>query len=111
MLPFWIIFTAFVLAMLFIDLRLVNRKPHTRKMKEAVISWAVWVAMAVIFAVIVYFWRGSQTALEFVTGYVIEESLSVDNLFIFLLIFSFFRVLSAFSLKSLFLLSNGYCDG
>jgi TerC family integral membrane protein len=102
MLPFWIIFTAFVVAMLWIDLRLVDRKPHARKMKEAVMSWAVWVAMAVIFAVIVYFWRGSQTALEFVTGYVIEESLSVDNLFIFLLIFSYFKVPAAYQHKTLF---------
>src|SRR4051812_29674996 len=102
MLPFWIIFTAFVVAMLFIDLRLVSRNPNARKMKQAVISWAVWVAMAVIFAVIVYFWRGPQTALEFVTGYVIEESLSVDNLFIFLLIFSYFQVPPQYQHKTLF---------
>ena len=100
--PFWILFTLFVLAMLAIDLRVINRKPHSRKVKEAVISWAVWIALAVIFAVIVYFWRGSQTALEFVTGYVIEESLSVDNLFIFLLIFSYFKVPAEYHYKVLF---------
>lgn len=102
MMPFWILFTLFVLAMLAIDLRVINRKPHSRKVKEAVISWAVWIALAVIFAVIVYFWRGSQTALEFVTGYVIEESLSVDNLFIFLLIFSYFKVPAEYHYKVLF---------
>ena len=102
MMPFWILFTLFVLAMLAIDLRVINRKPHSRKVKEAVISWAVWIALAVIFAVIVYFWRGPQTALEFVTGYVIEESLSVDNLFIFLLIFSYFKVPPEYHYKVLF---------
>ena len=102
MMPFWILFTIFVLAMLAIDLRVVNRRPHSRKVKEAVISWAVWIALAVIFAVIVYFWRGPQTALEFVTGYVIEESLSVDNLFIFLLIFSYFKVPPEYHYKVLF---------
>src|SRR5437868_2730090 len=102
MLPFWILFTIFVLAMLAIDLRFVNRKPKKREMKEAMAAWGVWVALAVIFAAIVYFWRAPQTALEFVTGYVIEESLSVDNLFIFLLIFSYFKVPAEYHYKVLF---------
>ena len=102
MLPFWIVFTLFVIAMLVIDLRVINRKPRARGVKEAVVSWAVWIALAVVFAVIVYFWRGQQTALEFVTGYVIEESLSVDNLFIFLLIFSYFKVPTQYHYKVLF---------
>ncbi len=102
MLPFWILFTLFVLAMIVLDLRVVHRESRAPRMKHAVLSWAAWIALAVIFAVIVYFWRGPQSALEFVTGYVVEESLSVDNLFIFLLIFSYFKVPAEHQYKVLF---------
>ena len=78
--------------MLVLDLGVFHRRAHTVKFREALAWSMVWIALAVIFAVVVFFWHGRTPALEFVTGYVIELSLSVDNLFVFLLIFRFFRV-------------------
>lgn len=92
MLLFWILFNLFVLAMLALDLGVFQRKGHVVKFREAVIWSLVWIALALTFAVIVFFWHGRTESLEFVTGYVIELSLSVDNLFVFLLIFRYFRV-------------------
>jgi TerC family integral membrane protein len=89
---FWIIFNVFVLAMLALDLGVFNRRAHSVKFREA-LGWSlVWVALALAFAVFVFFWHGRRESLEFVTGYVIELSLSVDNLFVFLVIFRYFRV-------------------
>jgi tellurite resistance protein TerC len=92
MLLFWILFNVFVLAMLALDLGVFQRRAHTVKFREAVIWSLVWIALAAVFSVIVFFWHGRTESLEFVTGYVIELSLSVDNLFVFLLIFRYFRV-------------------
>ena len=99
---FWIAFNAFVVLMLVLDLAVFHRKAHAIRFREAAITSLMWVALAAIFAVGVYFWRGQQSALEFTTGYVVEESLSVDNLFIFLLIFRYFRVPSEYQHKVLF---------
>ena len=85
------LFNAFVLAMLALDLGLHRRK-HEIKFKEAVAWSAVWIGLALAFAALVAYQRGADTALQFLTGYIIEESLSVDNLFVFLLIFSYFAV-------------------
>jgi tellurite resistance protein TerC len=102
LLLFWIAFNAFVAVMLALDLGLFHRRAHTVKFREAV-GWSLlWVAMAAGFAVIVYFWHGRTEALEFVTGYVIELSLSVDNLFVFLVIFRYFRVAGPNQHKVLF---------
>jgi tellurite resistance protein TerC len=101
-LTFWIIFNAFVVLMLVLDLAVFHRKPHAVRFREALLFSLMWVALAAGFAVFVYFWRGRATALEFVTGYLIEESLSVDNLFVFLLIFRYFRVPSNYQHKVLF---------
>jgi tellurite resistance protein TerC len=79
-----------------------HRRAHTVKFREALAWSAVWIALAVIFAVVVFFWHGRTSALEFVTGYVIELSLSVDNLFVFLLIFRFFHVPPVHQHKVLF---------
>src|SRR4051812_42774919 len=88
--------------MLVLDLTVFHRKAHTIKFKEA-IGWSIfWISLAAIFAVIVYFWRGKTTSLDFVTGYLIEESLSVDNLFVFLLIFRYFKVPGQLQHKVLF---------
>jgi tellurite resistance protein TerC len=92
LLLFWVLFNVFVAAMLALDLGVFHRPGHVVKFREAVIWSLVWIALAGAFAVILYFWRGQTHALEFVTGYVIELSLSVDNLFVFLLIFRFFKV-------------------
>ena len=87
----WVLFNVFVLAMLALDLGLHRRKNEI-KFKEAVAWSAVWVGLAMAFAALVAYQHGTDTALQFLTGYIIEESLSVDNLFVFLLIFSYFAV-------------------
>lgn len=92
MLYFWILFNIFALAMLIIDLRVFHRPGHVVKFREA-LGWSLmYIAQAAAFAVILYFWQGRESSLEFITGYVVELSLSVDNLFIFLVIFSYFAV-------------------
>ncbi len=88
----WFGFSVFVLTMLILDLGVFHRKAHVVKVKEALAWCAVWVTLALLFNLGIYFWRGPATALEFLTGYLIEEALSVDNLFVFVLIFSYFRV-------------------
>lgn len=88
--------------MLGLDLGLFNRKAHTITYREATIWSVVWVSLASIFAAIVFWFQGSQRGLEFVTGYLIELSLSVDNLFVFLLIFSYFKVPSRYQHRVLF---------
>jgi len=88
--------------MLALDLGVFHRRSHTVKFKEA-LGWSVmWVAMAAAFAVLVYWWTGHTAMLEFVTGYVIELSLSIDNLFVFLVIFRYFKVSGASQHKVLF---------
>jgi tellurite resistance protein TerC len=99
---FWILFNVFVVAMLVLDLGVFHRKSHTVKYREALIWSVVWIALALIFAVVIYFWHGRTPSLEFVTGYVIELSLSVDNLFVFLLIFRYFQVPPGHQHKVLF---------
>ncbi len=92
LLYFWILFNLFALGMLALDLRVFHRPGHAVGFREAMGWSAMWIALAAAFAVIVYFWLGHQVALEFCTGYVLELSLSVDNLFIFLLVFRYFSV-------------------
>ncbi|MEO7083747.1 MAG: TerC family protein [Gemmatimonadaceae bacterium] len=89
---FWVGFIGFVLAMLSLDLGVFHRTPHVVRPKEATIWTAVWVALALVFAGGLYWFYGHQTSLTFLTGYVIEESLSVDNIFVMVLIFEYFRV-------------------
>ena len=88
--------------MLVLDLGVFHRRAHTVKFREALIWSVAWIALAAAFAVVIYFWHGRTPALEFVTGYVIELSLSVDNLFVFLLIFRFFQVPAIHQHKVLF---------
>lgn len=92
MILFWVLFNLFVLAMLVLDLGVFNRRAHSYSFREALGWSALWVGLAAGFAVLVYFWHGRTASLEFTTGYLIELSLSVDNLFVFLVIFRFFRV-------------------
>jgi tellurite resistance protein TerC len=89
---FWIGFNAFVLVMLVLDLGVLHRREHAVGFREAILSSLAWISLAGLFAFGVYFWISRPSALEFVTGYLVEESLSVDNLFVFLLIFRHFRV-------------------
>ncbi|HEY6766417.1 MAG TPA: TerC family protein [Candidatus Sulfotelmatobacter sp.] len=92
MLYFWIFFNLFALAMLVGDLKLFHRKGHVVGPKEALIGSGLWIGLALAFALVIYFWQGRSIALDFVTGYVLELSLSVDNLFVFLLVFRYFTV-------------------
>ena len=92
MLYFWILFNVFALVMLVLDLRVFHRPGHVVSFRESLGWTAMYVALAAAFAVLLFFWQGEQIALEFVTGYVLELSLSVDNLFVFLLVFNFFAV-------------------
>jgi TerC family integral membrane protein len=89
---FWILFNAFAIGMLVLDLTVFHRRGRAVGFRAALGWSAFYVALAGAFAAIVYFWQGQQTALEFVTGYVLELSLSVDNLFVFLIIFKYFSV-------------------
>ncbi|MEK6570687.1 MAG: TerC family protein [Bacteroidota bacterium] len=98
----WVVFNIFVLAMLALDLGVFHRKAHEVKIKEALTWSTIWIALALVFNLGIYVWRGPQPALEFLTGYLIEKSLSVDNIFVFLLIFSYFRVDSLYQHKVLF---------
>lgn len=98
----WIVFNAFVLLMLFLDLFVFNRKEHVIKVKEALLWTGFWILISAIFAVIVYYYLGPNYALEYATGYLIEKSLSVDNLFVILMLFTYFRTPHAFQHKVLF---------
>lgn len=89
---FWVGFIAFVLAMLALDLGVFHRKAHEVRPREAALWVAVWVTLALVFAAGLWHFEGSGIALTFLTGYVIEESLSVDNLFVMVVIFEYFRV-------------------
>ncbi len=92
MLYFWILFNVVALGVLVLDLRVFHRRGQVASFRQALGWSAVYVALAAGFAGVLYFWQGHQVALEFVTGYVLELSLSVDNLFLFLVIFNFFAV-------------------
>lgn len=98
----WVIFGILVIGMLALDLLLFNRKAHVQGMKEAAFWSVVWVGLALGFNVLVWFWKGKQPALEFTTAYLLEKSLSVDNLFIFLVIFKYFKVPTMFQHRVLF---------
>jgi tellurite resistance protein TerC len=91
-LVFWILFNLFVLAILALDLGVLRRRSQRVGFHEALGWSALWIALAAAFAVLEFFWHGRARALQFVTGYVIELSLSIDNLFLFLLIFRYFKV-------------------
>lgn len=98
----WVGFSLFILTMLSLDLGLFNRKAHTIKYREAWIWSGVWVTLASIFAALVFYYQGRYQGRDFVTGYLIELSLSVDNLFVFLLIFSYFKVPARYQHRVLF---------
>jgi tellurite resistance protein TerC len=98
----WVLFNAFVVLMLVLDLFVFHRKAHVIRVREALAWVAFWVALALAFAVLLYFWRGPRPAVQFLTGYVVEQSLSVDNLFVFLLLFAYFRVPGEYQHRVLF---------
>jgi tellurite resistance protein TerC len=118
--PLWIGFLGLVAAMLALDLGVFHRDAHRITVREAAIWTAVWVGLSGAFALLVWHWFGSQRALEFTAGYVLEKSLSLDNIFVFVIIFSTFRipaveqhrvlfwgVLGALAMRALFILAGG----
>jgi tellurite resistance protein TerC len=98
----WFAFNVFVVVMLALDLGVFHRKAHVIGIRESLVWSAVWIVLALLFNLGIYFWRGPETALEFLTGYLIERSLSIDNIFVFLVVFSYFRVSSLYQHKVLF---------
>ena len=98
----WIGFIVFLLAMLAVDLGVFHRHSHVVAVKEA-IKWSlVWISIGLAFNAGIYYWFGQAKAIEFLTGYLIEKSLSVDNIFVFVLVFSYFKVPAAHQYKVLF---------
>jgi len=98
----WGSFGTFVLTMLALDLGVFHRQARVVNVKEALRWSAIWIALALLFNLGVYLWYGTNAALAFLTGYILEESLSVDNLFVFLMILSYFSVPPAYQHKVLF---------
>ena len=88
----WVGFNLFVVLMLALDLGVFHRKQHEVKVKEALTWSAIWILLALIFAGGIYYWMGTQKSLEFLTGYIVEKALSIDNLFVFIMLFTFFNV-------------------
>lgn len=99
---FWIGFHLFIFMMLALDLGVFHKKTHKVPVKEAVIWTFVWITLALLFNLFIFFEFGKTKALEFLTGYVIEYSLSVDNIFVFILIFTYFGVKDRYQHKVLF---------
>lgn len=98
----WVSFTVFVLGMLALDLGVFHRSAHAVSLKEAGMWSAVWIALSLVFNAIIYNFYGSEVGLQFLTGYLIEKSLSVDNIFVFVLIFSYFSVPAMYQHRVLF---------
>lgn len=98
----WVGFNVFILAMLALDLGVFHRKDHVVSAKEAGFWTILWIAVACAFGGILYRWQGSDVALEYLTGYLIEKSLSADNIFVFVLIFTYFNVPALYQHRVLF---------
>jgi tellurite resistance protein TerC len=101
-LAIWAAFVAFILVVLLLDLGVFHKKSHVVGFKESIIWSGIWIALAMAFNVIILYWRGQEDFMLFLTGYVIEKSLSVDNLFVFLLIFGYFKIPNEYQHKILF---------
>jgi len=99
---FWIGFHVFIFLMLALDLGVFHKKTHKVPVKEAVIWTTVWITLSLLFNILVYYKFGKTMALEYLTGYVIEYSLSVDNIFVFILIFTYFAVKDEYQHRVLF---------
>src|SRR5271155_1352967 len=98
----WAVFSAVITIALLVDLSFFHRKAHEVNLKEALLGCAGWIGLALLFNAFVFFVRGRQAGLEFMTGYVVEQSLSVDNVFAFLIILQAFRVPSRSHYRVLF---------
>ena len=99
---FWISFNVFILLLLALDLGVFSKKDHEVTFREALKWITLWVTLAFLFNLLIFFWKGSDKALQFLTGYLVEISLSVDNLFVFIVIFSYFKVPKKYEHRVLF---------
>jgi len=102
MLGLWLGFNLVVLVLLALDLGVVNRHAHEVSLREAAIWSAVWVLLSLLFNGLLFIWQGTEAGLDFLTAYLIEKSLSVDNIFVFVVIFSTFRVPARYQHRVLF---------
>ncbi len=98
----WGAFAAFILILLVVDLKLVMREPHKIRTREAAIYSAVWITLGLLFTFVVWLWMGGQAASEYITGYLIEKSLSLDNVFLWAVLFSYFAVPNEYQHRVLF---------
>lgn len=98
----WVLFNIFLVGMLILDVFVFHRRDHVIKMKEALLWSAVWIGLAIAFGIFIFFWRDGETALNYFSGYVTEKSLSVDNLFVMLMLFTYFCVPGEYRHRVLF---------
>src|SRR5207237_8612739 len=98
----WVVFALLVLALLALDLFVFHRRAHDVTLREATLWSVVWLALGLAFGGLVWLWQGGTAAGEYLAGYLIERSLSVDNIFVFALVFTYFRVPSAYQHRALF---------
>lgn len=98
----WVAFGVFVSILLLVDVLLVHRKPHVISMREAAIESSIWIAIGLSFTIVILSWQGGQAAGEYLAGYLIEKSLSVDNVFVWAVILSYFAVPAQFQFRVLF---------
>jgi tellurite resistance protein TerC len=98
----WMVFNVSVIALLVVDAFILNPKSKEMTLRRAIAMTGFWILLALLFNLGIYYWFGDQRALEFLTGYVVEQSLSIDNLFVFLLIFSHFKTSAADQRRMLF---------
>jgi tellurite resistance protein TerC len=98
----WLAFGALVLVLLVLDMKVFHRKSGVITIKQSLLWTAFWIALALLFNLGIFIWKGSVPATEYLTCYLIEKSLSIDNLFVFLMVFSFFAVPAAYQHKVLF---------
>jgi tellurite resistance protein TerC len=98
----WVFFTVGITTLLLLDLLLVHRKPHVITFREAAIESIVWISIGVSFTAVMFWWQGGQAAGEYIAGYLIEKSLSVDNVFVWAVLFSFFAVPAKYQFRVLF---------
>ena len=98
----WVVFGSIVLIMLALDLGVFHRRAHVVRLREAIVWSVVWIALSLLFNLGVYVYLGPQAGLNFLAAYLIEKSLSIDNIFVFLLIFSYFSVPAQFQHRVLF---------
>ncbi len=99
---FWVGFNAFVLIMLALDLGVFHRKAHAVSLREAAGWSAVWVSVALLFNLGIWLYAGPQVGLEFLTGYLVEKSLAVDNIYVIALVFSYFAIPAMYQHRVLF---------